>query len=315
MIVRPRPQGIEYFFLLRGSILSQIGWKLALTILTAVLVTASHGVFYSYKVTLTPVPFSLMGLALAIFLGFRNSASYDRFWEGRRLWGGFVNASRSLVRQLHTFVETAPGAPHAEAAELAVLRRSMGLHLAAFGHTLCHHLRGEALAPDIERLLPPEDARAVLQSNHPARELLLRLGAGLQQALRRGWLQPQLAQNMDRHLHELTETLGGCERIKGTPLPFSYSVLLHRSVYLYCYLLPFGLVDITGMLTPVVVGIVSYTFFGLDAIGDEIEEPFGTSANDLPLRYLSFYVEREIRAQLGDTDLPALPQPADYCLD
>ena len=99
MIVRPRPRGIEYFFLLRGSVLPNIWQKLTITIVTALAVTFNHGVLYHLKITLTPTPFTLMGLALAIFLGFRNSASYDRFWEGRKLWGSLTNASRNLARR------------------------------------------------------------------------------------------------------------------------------------------------------------------------------------------------------------------------
>ena len=89
---------------------------------------------------------------------------------------------------------------------------------------------------------------------------------------------------------------------------------LHRTVYVYCYLLPFGLVDSIGSYTPLVVGIVAYTFFGLDAIGDEIEEPFGTTANDLPLSALSYAVERDLRELSGEGEAPPVPGAVNYCL-
>jgi putative membrane protein len=119
---------------------------------------------------------------------------------------------------------------------------------------------------------------------------------------------------VDRTIGQLADVLGGCERIRHTPLPFSYAVLLHRTVYVYCYLLPFGLVDSIGALTPVVVGIVAYTFFGLDAIGDEIEEPFGLTANDLPLTALSYGIEIAVREAIGDDAMPEMPSPVAYCL-
>jgi putative membrane protein len=93
-----------------------------------------------------------------------------------------------------------------------------------------------------------------------------------------------------------------------------YTLMLHRKAYLYCLMLPFGLVDSIGFTTPLVVGLISYTFFGLDARGDEIEEPFGTLPNDLPLDSMCRRVEIDLRAALGERDLPAMPKPVDYCL-
>ena len=92
-------------------------------------------------------------------------------------------------------------------------------------------------------------------------------------------------------------------------MPCSYTLLLHRTAFMYCFLLPFGLVDTTGFMTPFVVGIVAYTFFGLDALGDEIEEPFGLESNDLPLDTLCRAIEINLRKSLGEKDLlpPLLP--------
>lgn len=314
MIVRPRPRGIEYFFLLRGSILPNIWLKLALTIATAVAVTVSHGVFYHLKVTLTTIPFSLMGLALAIFLGFRNSASYDRFWEGRKLWGNLLGACRNLARQADAFLQPGDSGAAGAAAEIAAMRRRIALTALAFAHALRHQLRDSDPGAELQRLLPADEAAAIGRLRQPAAALLHRIGDDLRTALQRGWLTPPLAQEIDRSLSQLVDVLGGCERIRNTPLPFSYSVLLHRTVYIYCYLLPFGLVDSIGALTPVVVGIVAYTFFGLDAIGDEIEEPFGTTANDLPLEALSYGIEISVREAIGDAELPGMPEPVAYCL-
>jgi putative membrane protein len=113
----------------------------------------------------------------------------------------------------------------------------------------------------------------------------------------------------------MTGVAAACERIRGTPIPFSYTLLLHRTAYLYCWLLPFGLVDAIGDLTPLVTLLVAYTFFGLDALGDEIEEPFGTSDHDLPLEAMCRTIEIDLRMALGDTDLPPPLLPVDYRLN
>ena len=123
-------------------------------------------------------------------------------------------------------------------------------------------------------------------------------------ALERGWVNPLHVPMLEATLVGLTDVVGGCERIKNTPVPFSYTLLLHRTAYLYCFLLPFGLVDSIGYLTPLVVAIVAYTFYGLDALGDEIEEPFGVSPNDLPLDAICRAIEIDLRDALGDPDLP-----------
>ena len=109
------------------------------------------------------------------------------------------------------------------------------------------------------------------------------MGHDLATCVREKRIDTILAAQLDNSISAMVGAGASCERIRGTPIPFSYSLLLHRTAYLYCILLPFGLVDSIGFMTPFVVAIVAYTFFGLDALGDEIEEPFGEDANDLPL--------------------------------
>ena len=110
MIVLERPHGLQLFFTLKGSVLPRIARSLAMCTVLAVLVTLTHGALFKWKITLTPVPFSLIGLALAIFLGFRNNAAYERFWEARKLWGDVIHRSRTLARQAAALNELPPGA-------------------------------------------------------------------------------------------------------------------------------------------------------------------------------------------------------------
>jgi len=119
---------------------------------------------------------------------------------------------------------------------------------------------------------------------------------------------------LDRSLSGLNDALGGCERIAYTPLPFTYSVILHRTVYLYCMMLPFGLLDAIGIMTPLMVTFVAYTFFAIEALSDEIEEPFGTMPNDLALDAMAVNVESALLEMLGDRELPEPRKPVDYLL-
>lgn len=311
MIVRERPHGARLFFVLRGSVLPAIAWELATCTAIAVLVTLTHGFIFQWKVTLTIVPFSLMGLALAIFLGFRNSAAYDRYWEARKLWGDLAARARSFGREMQTMVRLEPAARHADRDDP---RTRAVLRTIAFAHALRHQLRSSDARADLERLLGPEDARAALASRLPCEQLLRRMGDEVGGFLRAGRLDAPVAAYMDATLSALATVAAGCERIKNTPMPFPYTLLLHRTASLYCFLLPFGLVDVVGFMTPAVVAIVAYTFFGLDALGDEIEEPFGLKNNHLPLDALCRDLEIDLLEALGETDLPPRLQPVEFRL-
>jgi putative membrane protein len=119
---------------------------------------------------------------------------------------------------------------------------------------------------------------------------------------------------LEIQLTELAHVQGACERIKNTPLPFSYSLLLHRTAYAFCLMLPFALAPSLGWWTPLPTFLVSYAFFGLDALGDELSDPFGMEPNDLPLDAMVRLVEREMLSAMGETDLPPLIAASDYVL-
>jgi putative membrane protein len=312
MIVRERPSGLRLFLVLRGSVLQRIWLTLLLNILLATVVTIVHGNLFSLKITVTPIPFTLIGLPLAIFLGFRNTSAYDRFWEARKLWGSIVHCSRTLSRQcqawiqLHTPME---GARRESDVRVRVVHRTI-----AFAHALRLQLRNQRDDALLQQWLTPEDFAAVRGKRDVASALLLLVGCDLGQCVRRGELEPCLAASLDSTLAALTNAGASCERIRNTPIPFSYTLLLHRTAYMYCFLLPFGLVDTTGFMTPFVVGIVAYTFFGLDALGDEIEEPFGMENNDLPLDALCRTIEINLLESLGEARLPSALQSSGYRL-
>ncbi|MES2071861.1 MAG: bestrophin family protein [Pseudomonadota bacterium] len=312
MIIRDRPSGLRLFLSLRGSVLPRILPALILNTVIATLVTITHGDLFNLKITLTTIPFSMIGLPLAIFLGFRNNAAYDRYWEARKLWGELVLRSRNLARQCQSLIKDA--VPADAALGLADVRVRMVYRAIAFSYALKDLLRNAAPSPEIKSfLLAPEWERASGSSNVP-HLLMLGMGQDLRISLDEGRIDPCLAATIDTTLSAMGGAAAACERIKSTPIPFSYTLLLHRTAYLYCFLLPFGLVDTIGFMTPFVVAIVAYTFFGLDALGDEIEEPFGSEANDLALDAICRSLEINLRESLADQHVPAPLAPVNYCL-
>jgi ion channel-forming bestrophin family protein len=314
MVPKRRYSWLRLLLRYRGTALPRMRGRLALTTLLAVVVTAIDLNVGYFHPDLTTIPFTLIGLALGIFLGFRNNTSYDRFWEGRKLWGSLVNTTRSLTRQILTLVheprpeaKDAPGEPDSE--ELAAYRKEMIYRIIAYVHAFRFHLRDQDKLVELSPFLDAAELSALRSEVNRPVAILQSLGHRLQDAYRRGWIHPFHVPVLEQSLVALTDIQGGCERIKSTPIPLSYTSLIHQIVALYCFALPFGIVKTVGVFTPVVVGIVAYAFFGLDEIGDEIENPFGKDPNDLPLSTLTRMIEVNLRQRLGETELPPLFKP------
>lgn len=305
MIVHPTSRPFHLMlFTLKGSIVPAI-WKrvLAMTLLAVIVVLAAHRL-PTVGIELNATPPALMGLTLAIFLGFRNSVAYERWWEARTLWGELLIVLRNLARQTLSLPSGLP----------ATDRRVMVHRLIGYAHALRHLLRGSDAQPELARWLPADEVAALTRSPNPPNALLGRIGQTYAQLRRDGQLDSILLTGIDAQLTRLSYVLGGCERIRGTPIPFAYLLLLHRTVYVYCLLLPFCLVGTLGWLTPLMVGVLSYTFFGLDALGEQIENPFDLLPNDLALDSLCRTIEISLSELLGDTALPEPLAPRDGVL-
>ncbi len=203
-----------------------------------------------------------------------------------------------------------------ESGGLDDVRVRMICRVIAFAHALRLQLRvtNASNCTDFEGLLTGDEFACLGKTSSNTNFLMHRMGEDVRRCLVEQRLDPFLAATIDDTLGAMVAVATGCERIKNTPIPFSYTLLLHRTAYLYCFLLPFGLVDTIGFMTPVVVAIVAYTFFGLDAVGDEITEPFGESSNHLPLDALCRTIEIDMRESLGDTVIPPALQPVDFQL-
>jgi putative membrane protein len=242
-----------------------------------------------------------MGVALAIFLGFRNSVSYDRYWEARKQWGALLIGARSLTREIASFA----------VADLDLQRR-VARTLAAFAYALKHQLRSTDPRSDLSCRLDAATLETVCAARFPPSALLLRLGQEIAEAQRRGQISDLQLQSMDRNLNLLTEASGACERIANTPIPYTYRVLMNRTVMVYCLLLPIGLSTSIGWLTTLIAPFIAYTFLALDVIGEQIEEPFGKEPNDLALASMCHGIEVSVCELVGETPRSSPPSVIDY---
>lgn len=281
----------DHFFDIRGSALKEILARVTLCVAFSAAVVWFHK--HVFPVGIPSLLHSLTGFAIGLLLVFRTNASYDRFWEGRRLWGGIVNSSRNLVRA---------GTMHIGDAALV---RQLALWTAAFPYATMNTLRGVPGLGAMERDLPAADAGEVGRAQHTALAVAARLSAVLTAARRQGFIGEMAQVSLDQNIEELVDHLGACERIRNTPLPFAYVVHLRRALVLYCFTLPFALVETFGWATVVDVLAVAYIFFGIEEIGVEIEGPFGYDANDLPLEQICERIQHNVYALGGLT--PGVP--------
>lgn len=313
MMVPRQMSWLRIIFRYRGTELPRTKYRIAGVVLLAITVTAAE-LNLGWHSDLHALPFTLIGFALSIFLGFRNNTAYDRWWEGRKLWGALINTTRSSARQLLTLIGEVPEGrtlSSAEKDELALLQAELVRRVIAFAHALRLSLRDIDDLSVLTSFLSAEEVEALRSETNRPSAISKGTADRIRAAWGRGWIHPLHVGILEQSLVALTDIQGACERIKNTPIPLSYTTLIHRIVAVYCYGLPFGLVSEVGALTPVVVLVVSYSFFGLDTIGDEIEQPFGLDDNDLPLDQMSRLIEVNLRQRLGETDLPPLLVPVD----
>lgn len=225
-------------------------------------------------VPLGPSFLSILGIILGLLLVFRTNTAYDRWWEGRRLWGQLVNLSRGLARQLAVRL--------AGRVDGSSLQRYATL-LAQVPVALASHLRR------------PRGA----DGPHLPNEALTRLHQELGMDRRAGHLPPESDLVLAPLLQGFDDVVGGCERIRNTPIPFSYSSYIKQFVVLYAFIMPFGLVREFGYGTVIASMFTFFATMGLELLATEIEEPFGTDANDLPVDQLTAVIRRDVTAILA----------------
>jgi putative membrane protein len=271
----------------RGSVIPAIAPRVLICMLFALGVTLSDwwGRKFSIPLQESIVPSIVLGLLLV----FRTNTAYERFWEGRKAWGSLVNTIRNLSRTLWVAVEAKNPQAHSE--KVAILKL-----LVAFAVATKLHLRSEPLNQEVAELMPESCYQKLKVMNNPPLEIAFWISDYLQQEYQQHRINPYQLTAMFRLVDTMVEVLGSCERILKTPIPLAYAIHLRQLIFLYCFITPFQVVNTLHWVTPVVVGIIAFTVFGIEEIGVEIENPFGHDANDLPLDQIC----RTMQANLED---------------
>jgi putative membrane protein len=255
------------------------------------------------------IPLALYGSAIGIIVGFRNNSAYARWWEARTLWGQIVNSSRSLTRQVCAAMQPGPELRDAEKGQMAEMLRRIVYHQIAFVHALRQQLRGLDPIAAIHGLTAQEEHAALATEKNVPLALQRNMGAMLRDARQHGWIDNWEWQSIDRNLDNLMGAQGGAERIKNTPMPKQYDFFPKLFVQIYCLMLPVGMVENLGWITPVGSTLVGFMFLALEEIGRDLEDPFDNKIYDVPITAISKTIEINLRQMLGETELPEPEKP------
>lgn len=219
----------------------------------------------------TTVVHSLIGFVLSMMLIFRTNTAYDRWWEGRRLWGSFVNNTRNLALKLHAFL------PPDAAADRALFRDLM----VNFVFAAKEHLRKGVKMEELTAA-GPYDTDYFSRISHVPNQILKALFSEINRLLTTKVITGDQLILLNAELQSFADNLGACERIKRTPIPYAYSLFLKKIIFIYVFTMPIGFVLDYGYWAVPVVAFVFYAFASIEVIAEEIEDPFGLEANDLP---------------------------------
>ncbi len=226
----------------------------------------------------TPALHSILGFVLSILLVFRTNTAYDRWWEGRRLWGALINDSRSLSLKLQH---------HSKAREHRLFKELIGW-IILYPKALTKHLRNQKLS----------DVGIPIDVHQPV-YVEGKILACLTQMKEDGALTETDLLWFNTEIRTVSDVCGACERIKNTPIPYSYSLFLKKFIFVYIITMPYGFIKEFGYGITLAVSFVFYVLASLELIAEEIENPFGEDANDLELEHMSAVIERDVNEVTG----------------
>ncbi|MGI9469483.1 MAG: bestrophin family protein [Rubripirellula sp.] len=289
-----------------GSVASEL-WRHFIAVILYVSVIEALDIRYEWKDSAFPLPvIAIMGTVIGLLLAFRTNSCYGRWWEARILWGAIVNDSRTWTRQLLEF--TASTDTNRQTTLTRMCHRQI-----AWCYSLSRSLRGQDATQDLENLLDDEEIGEV-REKHVPNLLLLRQGQELRALRQQGHLETFEFIELEKTLLRLTNAMGGCERIRNTTFPRSYTRIINLLIYLFVICLPFGLVELPWF------GLVStsisfaFSFLMVDRVSIFLQDPFSNRPSDTPTQSLSRTIDINVREMLGETNLPEKRTPVNGIL-
>ena len=324
---------------IRFKVILKFAWRnlLFFTIWSSLITTAYYLLMPQLNISIPFLPLSTIGIAVAFYIGFKNSQSYDRFWEGRKIWGGIVNYSRTWSNQVLSFISNIHTDEPLSKEELhAIHQRLIYRHLSWINalrmqlrQTTIFDRKNLSYTPNFKlhhdrdcdeavgKFLDSEEFEEVLMNTNTASQLIKKQGQELRDLRSQGLIDDFRHMEMMRVQEECYNLQGKCERIKNTPFPRQYAYFSTVFTWIFVLLLPFGLVGEFGKLSdhPVVFLtipfsiLISWVFTTMEIVGDNSEDPFENYVNDVPMTALCRTIEIDLREMLGETDIPPKIKP------
>lgn len=224
---------------------------------------------------------ALVGFVLSMLLVFRTNTAYDRWWEGRKAWGSFVNNSRNLAIKLSVVTED------------KILKNRLKILIQNYVVAAKEHLR-QGVKTELLKDTDTWKVHDMLSAVHVPNRIAQLLMFEIQQMHQKGQISGEQLLFINTELQSFTDNIGACERIKKTPIPYSYSIFLKKIIFIYIASMPFGFAMEFGYWSMFIVSILFYIFGSIELIAEEIEDPFGTDDNDLPTDQISETICRNL---------------------
>jgi ion channel-forming bestrophin family protein len=277
-------------------IIGKIKTELALVSLYTIGVVILYKIFHFTDLAIPLSIPMIMGTVISLLLAFRSNQAYDRWWEARTIWGAIVNDSRSLARQVNTFIHVPEQDEQIHFFRSRFIKRQI-----AWCYSLSRSLRGQESTLGIEKFVSRSDMQHIKNFNNSPMAILDLHGQDLQKALRSGFINEYQQVAIDTTLSRLSDAMGKCERIKNTIFPSTYSLYIHFSLLFFFLLLPFAVVDFFGYMSIPVVMAISAVFFLIEKMAIHLQDPFENKPTDTPMTAICFTIERDLKQMISDT--------------
>jgi putative membrane protein len=276
-------------------ILGKIRKEMIMVTIYAVLIAICYNNFHFTRISIPIAVPTMLGTVISLLLAFKSNQAYDRWWEARTIWGAIVNDSRSLTRQLLTFIDT-----HMGTTEERLFCERMAKRQIAWSYCLSRHLRGQDPLDGLDRFISSQDLANIRRYNNAPLGLLELQGSDLRNAYKLGWINEYQQVEIDRTLTRFSNHMGGCERIKNTIFPATYGVYIHFALLLFVILLPFGLIEFFGIVEIPLVLAISSSFFLIEKMAIHLQDPFENRPTDTPTTTISRTIDRDITQMLKE---------------
>lgn len=276
-------------------IVGKIRTELMLVSVYALTVAILYKVFHFTHLAIPLSVPMIMGTVISLLLAFRSNQAYDRWWEARTVWGAIVNDSRTLARQINSFVTGQEPGEQAVFFRTRFIKRQI-----AWCYSLSRFLRGQDSLHNVEKFLTRSDMQHIRNFNNAPLAILEIHGQELQKALHNGLINVYQQVEIDRTVSRLCDAMGKCERIKNTIFPATYSLYIHFSLLFFFLLLPFAVVDFFGFMSVPVVIAIAAVFFLIEKMAIHLQDPFENKPTDTPMTAICFNIERDLKQLISD---------------